>query len=157
MAPLSRAQIVGGLLLSRVAIGWIQAAYMLVMGVLIFKIHWAAHPVVLFGFLTLFALCAAALGMLIATIFQDPDKCEVTAIWTAILLSPLGGLWWPLEVVPPAMRQIGHLVPTGWAMESVNAMLAFGDGPLEIAPYSAALFALTVVALYVVARRLKAN
>jgi len=155
MAPVRRGDIVGGMLLGRVALGVLQAAYMLALGVLVFKIHWAEHPWVLLAFLTLFAIASAALGMLVGTIFRDPDKCEAAAVWTGILVAPLGGLWWPLEVVGPTMKQIGHAVPTGWGMEAVNGMLAFGDGALEVAPYAAALLVMSVVCLYVVVRRLE--
>ena len=140
IAPVSRAQVVMGNLLMRFAVGWIQMAYMLALGVLVFKIHW---------------LAAAALGMLLGTLFDDPDKASTAGIWTAILLSPLGGLWWPLEVVGPTMRNVGHLVPTGWAMEGVNSMLAFGAGAREVAPYAAALAVLFAVSFTLAVRRLR--
>jgi ABC-2 type transport system permease protein len=155
IAPVSRAQVVLGKLLMRFAVGWIQMAYMLALGVVVFKIHWAEHSWVFLGFLSLYALAAAALGMLLGTLFDDPDKASTAGIWTAILLSPLGGLWWPLEVVGPTMRTVGHLVPTGWAMEGVNSMLAFGAGAREVAPYAAALTALFVVSYTLAVRRLR--
>jgi ABC-2 type transport system permease protein len=155
IAPVSRAQIVLGKLLMRFTVGWIQIAYMLALGVLVFKIHWAEHSWAFFGFLSVYALAAAALGMLVGTLFDDPDKASTAGIWTAILLSPLGGLWWPLEVVGPTMRTVGHLVPTGWAMEGVNSMLAFGAGAREVAPYAVALAALFVASFTVAVRRLR--
>jgi ABC-2 type transport system permease protein len=155
MAPVGTARIVVGMLLGRVAVGWVQTAWMLALGVVVFGIRWAEHPFVLFAFLTLFALCSTALGMVAGTLLRDPDQAEAAAVWGGILLSPLGGLWWPLEVVPPTMRAIGRAVPTGWAMESVNAMLAFGAGAAEIAPYAAALAAVTAAALALVIRRLR--
>ena len=42
---------------------------------------------------SLFALACASLGVFFGTLFTDPDKCRGVAIWTAILLAPLGGLW----------------------------------------------------------------
>jgi ABC-2 type transport system permease protein len=155
IAPVSRAQIVLGKLLMRFTVGWIQVAYMLAVGVLIFKIQWADHSWVFFAFLSVYALAAAALGMLIGTLFDDPDKASTAGIWTAILLSPLGGLWWPLEVVGPTMRTVGHLVPTGWAMEGVNSMLAFGAGAREVAPFAAALLALFAASFTMAVRRLR--
>ncbi len=155
IAPLSKAEIVAGKLLTRVAVGWVQTAWMLGTGVLLFKIRWADHGWVLFAFLTLYALASGSLGMLLGTLFKDPDKCRSMAIWGAVLLSPLGGLWWPLELVGPTMRTIGHLVPTGWAMESVNAMLAYGAGAKEVAPYALAFVGLTVVSLTLAVRRLR--
>lgn len=155
VAPVSRAQIVLGKLLMRFTVGWIQMAYMLAVGVLVFRIQWAEHSWVFFAFLSVYALAAAALGMLVGTLFDDPDKASTAGIWTAILLSPLGGLWWPLEVVGPTMRTVGRLVPTGWAMEGVNSMLAFGAGAREVAPFAAALMALFAVSFTLAVRRLR--
>jgi ABC-type multidrug transport system permease subunit len=154
IAPIRKRDIVLGKLLSRFAIGWIQTGYMLALGVLLFGIRWAQHGWVFFGFLTIFALAAAALGLLIGTLFDDPDSCASAAVWTSILLAPLGGLWWPLEVVGPTMRTIGNLVPTGWAMQGVNAMLAFDAGASEVAPFALGLALLLVVALILATRRL---
>ncbi len=155
VAPVSKRDIVLGKLLRRMAIGWIQVSYMLLLGVFVFKIRWADHTWVLFAFLTLFALASASLGMLLGTLFKDPDKCRTVAVWTAILLSPLGGLWWPLEIVGPTMRKVAYVVPTGWAMESVNSMLAFGDGAREVAPFALAFAAMAMVCLSLASRRLK--
>ena len=154
IAPVSRAQIVMGKLLGRFAIGWIQIVYLLGFG-LVVGIRWAAHPWVFFGFLSLFALASASLGILLGTLFKDPDKCAATAVWSAILLAPIGGLWWPLEMVSPAMRRLAYFVPTGWAMEGVNAMLAFGAGAWDVAPFALGFAALFAVTFPVAARRLR--
>jgi len=58
---------------------------------LLVGIRWAEHPWVFFGFLSLFALASASLGILLGTLFTDPDKCATTAVWAAILLAPIGG------------------------------------------------------------------
>ena len=155
LAPVSRTEIVLGKLLGRVVLGWIQIAYILLFGVLLFHIRWASHPLVFFAFLTIFAVAAAACGLALGTLFRDADKCRATAIWSVVLLSALGGLWWPLEVVGPTMRTIGSFVPTGWAMQAVNGMLAFGAGAREVAPYAAAFLALAAAALFVAGKRLR--
>jgi len=112
---------------------------------------------VLFGFLSLFALASASLGILLGTCFRDPDKCRAVAIWTAVLLAPLGGLWWPIEIVGPTMRRISYIVPTGWAMEPVNAMLAFGAGAGEVAPFAAAFAVMFIVTFALASRRLETS
>jgi ABC-type multidrug transport system permease subunit len=154
MAPVSRQEIVLGKLLGRFAIGWIQIVYMLGFG-LIVGIRWADHGWLFFGFLSLFALSSASLGILLGTLFKDPDKCASIAVWTAILLAPLGGLWWPLEIVSPGMRQLAYAVPTGWAMEGVNAMLAFGAGWTDVAPFALGFLGLFAVSFPLAARRLR--
>ncbi|MCX6546037.1 MAG: ABC transporter permease [Acidobacteria bacterium] len=154
MAPVSRRAIVLGKLLGRFTIGWIQIIYMLGFG-LIVGIRWADHPWVFFAFLSLFALAAASLGILLGTLFKDPDKCASLAVWVAVLLSPLGGLWWPIELGSPVMRQISYFVPTGWAMEGVNSMLAFGAGAVDVAPFALGFLALFAVSFPLAARRLE--
>jgi ABC-2 type transport system permease protein len=155
VAPVSPAEIVLGKLLGRFAIGWIQIAYMLGFGLLV-GIRWAEHAWVFFAFLSIFALASASLGILLGTLFKDPDKCATTAVWAAILLSPLGGLWWPLELVGPAMRRVAYFVPTGWAMEGVNALLAFGANAWDVAPFALGFLALFAASFPLAARRLKA-
>jgi ABC-type multidrug transport system permease subunit len=155
MAPISRRDIVLGKVLGRFVIGWIQIAWLLLAGRLLFSIQWAEHGWVMFGFLSLFALACASLGVFFGTLFTDPDKCRGVAVWTAILLAPLGGLWWPIEIVGPTLKRISHLVPTGWAMEPVNAMLAFGAGARDVLPFAAAFAALFLVTFVLASRRLQ--
>ena len=128
---------------------------MLLAGRLLFSIQWAEHGWVMFGFLSLFALACASLGVFFGTLFKDPDKCRGIAIWTAILLAPLGGLWWPIEIVGPTLKRISHLVPTGWAIEPINAMLAFGADARDVLPFAAAFAALFVVTFVLASRRLQ--
>jgi ABC-type multidrug transport system permease subunit len=130
-------------------------AWMLIAGRVLFHVQWAEHSIVLAAFLTLFALASASLGMFVGTLVHDPDKCRAAAIWSAILLAPLGGLWWPIEVVGPALKRVSHRVPTGWAMEPINAMLAFGAGAREVLPFAAAFLALFVVTFIAAVRRLE--
>jgi ABC-2 type transport system permease protein len=155
LTPVSFNQILLGKLLSRFATGWLQMAWLLALGVFAFGIEWGAHPGVLCAFLSVFALASAALGILVGTLFADPDKCATLAIWSAMILSPLGGLWWPIEIVGPTLRKVAYFVPTGWGMEAVNSIMAFGAGVLDVAPFAAALAGLFAVSFVLAARRLR--
>ncbi len=53
------------------------------------------------------------------------------------------------------MREIAYLVPTGWAMDGVNAMLAFGTGAVDVAPFAAGFLALFATSLPLAARHLR--
>ncbi|MBI4161160.1 MAG: ABC transporter permease [Acidobacteria bacterium] len=155
LAPVRSRDILLGKLLSRFAVGWIQIVYLLLIGTLVFRIQWAQRNWVFLLFMSLFALASASLGILLGTLVRDPDKAISIAIWSAVILSPLGGLWWPLEIVGPAMRKIAWFVPTGWGMEGVNAMLAFGAGPRELAPFLLCFTGLFLASIFLAARRLK--
>src|SRR5690606_41999788 len=45
-----------------------------------------------------------------------------------LTFASLGGAWWPLEIVPRYMQQIGHLSPIAWAMDAFRDLLFYqGD------------------------------
>ena len=155
LAPVRKRDIILGKLLSRFTVGWIQILYLLVIGTWIFHIQWAQRNWVFILFMSLFAMASASTGILIGTIVRDPDKAISIAIWSAMILSPLGGLWWPLEIVGPTMRRIADFIPTGWAMQGVNSMLAFGAGPRELAPFCFAFSALLLATFALSSRLLK--
>ena len=154
LAPVRKRDIVLGKLLSRFAVGWIQVIYLLLIGIFVFRIEWAERSWVFFVFMSIFAASSVSTGIFLGTLFKDPDKAINVTIWVAILLAPLGGLWWPLEVVGPTMRRIADFVPTGWAMQGVNNMLAFGAGPRELAPYALAFVGLFAVTFTLASRRI---
>ncbi len=155
LTPAGFGSIVTGKLLSRFATGWVQAAWLLAVGLFVFGVDWGPHPALLAAFLSLFALTCAALGILIGTLFADPDKCAALAVWSVMILSPLGGLWWPLEIVGPTLRRVADFIPTGWGIRAVNAMIGFGGGVADVAPFAAALAGLFTVTMLIAVRRLR--
>lgn len=50
-----------------------------------------------------------------------------------VAIAPLGGCWWPLEIVPEKVRLLGHLFPSAWAMDALHQLISFGGGIREIA------------------------
>lgn len=98
------------------------------------------------GLLTLvglaFILQAAALGLLISIISKSRVVAMGLSFFVIMILSPLGGLWFPLEIVPDTMKVIASFLPTGAfmiAMETV--MLKGGD-------FSAIVMPLIVIFVY---------
>ena len=43
----------------------------------------------------------------------------------------LGGCMWPLEVFPPTVRTIVHILPTTWAMRAMTDLVMRGEGPVS--------------------------
>jgi len=50
------------------------------------------------------------------------------AIPMGIVFGMLGGTMWPLSVVSPVMRAIGHFTPQAWAMDAWNLIINEGSG-----------------------------
>ena len=62
---------------------------------------------------------------------------------------------WPLEIVPPFMRTIGHLTPHAWAMDAWVALIFERAGVADIAVELAVLAAFAVVLGLLARRRLR--
>jgi ABC-2 type transport system permease protein len=92
-----------------------------------------------------FALCMTALALALATRVTSEGQANSLRNLIGLTLAPLGGAWWPLEIVPGFMQQIGHLSPVAWAMDGFHALL-FNQGTLvDILPEVGVLLAITLV------------
>jgi ABC-2 type transport system permease protein len=54
-------------------------------------------------------------------------------VFLGLVLAALGGCMVPLEIFPPLMYRIAHLIPHAWAIEALNDSIATGAGPAQVA------------------------
>ena len=73
------------------------------------------------------------------------------AVVLGIVGGLLGGCMYPLDVVGPVVRGVGHVVPQAWAMDAFVKLIDDHDGLTAVLPEVAALaiFAALLVALAV--------
>lgn len=73
-------------------------------------------------------------------------------------LGMLGGCMWPLSIVPPFMRTLGHLTPHAWAVDAWTALVddgaSFAGIALELTVLAATTFALGGLAVVLLRRSL---
>jgi ABC-2 type transport system permease protein len=155
-APISALSIVAGRLASRLVVAWVQMLLLFFIGVFVLRIHWAHHAFSLILVLSLYVLAMGSVGILIGACFHDPDHASAFAMWGALILAPLTGLWWPIELMPRLLQELAHWLPTGWTMESVNSMLAYGSGLTQFPLASLGSLAVAAVAIFLSTRRLTA-
>ncbi len=142
--PLTRAQILGGKMLARFLLGMLQYAIVFVFGYFL-GVRYGSDPVALGLTMVLFALCITALTLALSTLLKNENQAGAITLLLTLTLAPLGGAWWPLEVVPDWMRTIGHISPVAWAMDSYSSLIFHGGGLADVLPYLGVLAALTVV------------
>ncbi|WP_143305048.1 ABC transporter permease [Chitinophaga vietnamensis] len=65
-------------------------------------------------------LAATAYGILIGTLFKTPNQALNFGAISIVILSAIGGIWIPLEVMPAKMQVIGHLSPLSWGLDAIN-------------------------------------
>lgn len=81
---------------------------------------------------TIFA--AAGLGAAVAGVARTAAQARNAASLLATALTMLGGGFWPLDIVPPAMEQVGRLSPVYWSMEVVREVFAYGGAAGALVP-----------------------
>jgi ABC-2 type transport system permease protein len=150
----SPASVALGKITSRVLWTCSQMALMLAAGAWIYRIDFGAQPVALSVVLAAFAICASAMGAAFGTFFRDPDKAGGFGSLIVMLMAPLGGLWWPIEVVPGWMRDVAATLPTYWGFDALNRVMALDAGLSTVWPSVALLLGLAVVCLTIASKRI---
>jgi len=154
-SPAVKAEILTGKLLGRMAIAGAQILFLLLAGRFLFRVDFGNAYFALFLLMTAFAFCAGALSLLFGSLFTNPDNVTGFAVVTALVMSALGGCWWPLEVVSRPFRIIAMLLPTGWTMKGLNKIIMFGYGLSSVGLNIIVLAAFGAVFLAAASRKLK--
>ena len=142
--PITRAQILGGKVLTYVTLGMIQ--YLIVFGVgLLVGLDFGNQPLLLLPIMIAFVLCTTALAFAVAPWVTSEIQAHSVARLLSLSLAPLGGAWWPIDIVPGFMRTIGHLSPVAWAMDAFHDIMWYNGGLTEILPEVGVLLGAAVV------------
>ena len=145
--PVSRAQLLGGKILSRFSLGALQYGVVFAIGI-VTGINFGRDLVALVLVILTFTLTCTALSFALGSFLKNEQQAAGMTNLLGLTLAPLGGAWWPLELVPDFMRTVGHVSPVAWAMDSYTSLM-FRNGNLQdvlvpllvLAGMSAALFA----------------
>jgi len=76
----------------------------------------------------LFAGVASAGSILLGSLARTGAQADGLGVAVTMVLASLGGLWWPLEVVPQFMQTLGKSLPTGQAITVFHDMIGRGYG-----------------------------
>jgi ABC-2 type transport system permease protein len=151
--PHGTGTILAGIGASKLAVALLQSTLIIVIGAVFFGVGWG-DPVAVALLVVLFALVATAVGLLVGATVSHPDQAQAVGVPVAIGLAMLGGCMWPLEIVPPIMRTIGHVAPHAWAMDAWIALVFEGEGVGGIAVDLAVLAGFALVLGLVAHRQL---
>ncbi len=74
------------------------------------------------GFITAVSIgiTATAYGILIGTLFKTPNQALNFGAISIVILSAIGGIWIPLEVMPEKIQLIGRCSPLSWGLDAIN-------------------------------------
>jgi ABC-2 type transport system permease protein len=126
--PVSRRSLVLGKVYGLMLLGAAQVIVLLLAGRFLFGVPLGDSLGGVLVVLLVYAWVAASLGVLIGSVVRAEDKVVGLCVLLSLVMAALGGCWWPLEFVPPALKTVAHLLPTGWAMDALHQLITFGGG-----------------------------
>jgi len=144
--PVSRAAILWSKFLYGIFVGMIQLLVLFAAGQLLFHVSLLAHlPLLALSCLGAAASCSA-FGMLLAALSPSVEVARGLSTCCILLMSALGGAWFPIRFMPAYLQQLSRLTLVSWSIDSFRLALApaatfAGQLPgLEVLAGMAALF-----------------
>jgi ABC-2 type transport system permease protein len=67
-------------------------------------------------------------GLVVAGLARTREQTQPLSLAVVMVLSALGGLWWPSSIEPDWMRNISPIVFTTWAMRGMNDLVLRNRG-----------------------------
>ncbi len=132
-APVKTSMIIAGEALGYLAIAVVQSAIIVAIGAAVFGVSWGSWPAAV-ALVVVWALVGAGAGMLSGTLFRTPEQATAMGPALGIALAMLGGCMWPLSIVSPVMRTVGHAAPHAWAVDAWTSVLSRGATLATISP-----------------------
>jgi ABC-2 type transport system permease protein len=131
-APLNRFQLLMGKTLGLMASGIFQMLLMIIAGQYIFRVNWGQSFTAVFLLVAALSFAATGFGMMLASLCRTHAQAESLGILSVVVMSMLGGTWWPVEVLPSFMQFLYKLVPSGWAMQGFTDLILRGANLADV-------------------------
>jgi ABC-2 type transport system permease protein len=127
-APISKAEIIGGKIASTFIRGFVQLTVLIYFGHVVFGLDLGSDILALFVLIAAVTMASTGLGLLVAVLVKTADQADSVSLLLVMIMSAVGGSWWPLSVEPQFMRDMAHFTITAWAMEGFYDLLYFDQG-----------------------------
>lgn len=114
-------------------------------GAVAFGVPVLDRPVALAVVSLAWVVLAVGIGLAFAVLCRSQKQLEGLSTIVILVMSAVGGAWFPREVTPEWFRSVGAVTPVAWAMDAYHGVLWYGKGLLpteelgSVAPQLAAM------------------
>ncbi len=152
--PTAKSELLIGYLFAFFVIGWIQFGILMLVSKYVFQVEWGniAGIIVLVSSLL---LCTIGLGLFIAGLVKTSEQQSVFGNLIIVSTCMLGGVYWPLEIMPDFMQQLAKFVPQYWGLEGFAELSVRGGTALDILVPVGILLGFTAVFLVIGMTRIR--
>jgi ABC-2 type transport system permease protein len=128
LAPAAGASILAGKVLFTAIVGAMQLAVLFLYGSLIFSVPVFRDPIAVAATSAAVVCAATGLGLLLAVTCRTRKQLDGLATLIILVMSAVGGSWFPLVVTPEWYQRLGHLTLNAWAMDAYQGIFWYGKG-----------------------------
>nr|MEE4269260.1 ABC transporter permease [Candidatus Krumholzibacteria bacterium] len=129
----SSLDLVLGFFIGGMVLGLLQAGVLLALNMLPpFRVDYGDSLAGLVLVVLLFAGVSSAGSVLLGTVARTGAQADGLGLAVTLIMAAMGGLWWPLEIVPDFMQTVGKILPTGQAITVFHDMIGRGYGVPEL-------------------------
>ncbi|MBK7320540.1 ABC transporter permease [Candidatus Villigracilis affinis] len=143
--PTSKATFLLGTISGQVVMALIQMSLLILFGMFALDLNWGREPLALFVLLTSAALAAGAIGTTMGTFIKTESQASGLSIMMGMVMSLLGGCWYPLELFPALVQNIVKILPTTWAMQGLLDLILRNGGLMQILPEAGVLLGFAAI------------
>jgi linearmycin/streptolysin S transport system permease protein len=137
-APVLRRSVAAAQVVSCLVVAAGQSAGLLLVGRVLFGVHWG-NPLGVFLVLAFLSVAYAGASGLLGVRARTEEQAISLAVVLGVVCGMLGGCMYPLDVVGAPIRAVGHLVPQAWAMDAFVKLIYDHGGVASVLPQVAAL------------------
>ena len=117
------------------------------------------HPWLLLLIAVGIGFAATSYGYFVGAVFKTINQAMPFGSLSIVILSALGGIWIPVEIMPPILQHIALLSPLHWSLKAVDeVILRNGDFADIIKPMLLLIafgIVLWILSLYMNTKRFK--
>jgi len=152
--PVSRPILLTGKILARFCLGLLQFLVVFLVGAA-FKMNFGRDPVALILLVIVYCLAITAFAFAVGSGMKNAAQASMMGLLLTLILAPIGGAWWPMDISPKFLQMIGHASPVAWAMEGFTALTYRGATLVDILVPLGVLLAMTIVLFLIAIPRFK--
>lgn len=82
------------------------------------------------------SFAASSFAVLIGNLFHTQNQALSFGAIIIVLMSAIGGIWIPVEVMPPFLQKLSYLSPLQWSLNGINDIFlrhgSWSDVMLEV-------------------------
>ena len=122
-SPTTKAQVMTGYLFSYFLMGAIQLTVLMIVMFVIYGSMWG-NLFYFIPFAALVIITIVGFGLMMASIVKTRQQASALSAVLIVSTCMLGGVYWPIEIVPEFMQQIAKVVPQSWMITGFREIVS---------------------------------